>query len=367
MPVSYIDVQRRGKTAECPALQCRNFAIDHDVHGRGCFEFDAAHCAGRSERMFDMRTVIKTRQCAEQAQPSDRAPADKFNQPVPRISLRRDEHRAARILAVVERQEKSAPLVPLLIVVATQGQGSPAQLHHAHEDAEQITEIAKRLEHAIGQSSDIGRKANAQKIEGINFAGGVRQAQKIDGASAAFEERLHRSCGSVLCKIAQEGIAGTQRQEPQRDALNGGAPRKNAVEDFVGGAITADGKKAPVPLPVGFAGKLHRMARTRRSNDLDLQPFLEQTRESGPSEFRGAAATGGGVDDGKESIHLDRERARSANSRSTQSFPNQLHKGRIAAALSSFARRSARILRLILREAVRGKSSSSRTTPWTRL
>src|SRR6267143_5518469 len=367
MPVSYIDVHGRGKNVECPALQCRNFAVDHDVHRRGRFEFDVAHGPARSEQMFDMRTVVKTRQCAEQAQPADRAPADKFNQPVRRISLRRDEHRATRILAVVERQEKSAPLVPLLIVIATQGQGSPAQLHNAHEDAEQITEIAKRLEQAIGQSGDIRRKAHAQKIEGINFAGGVRQAQKVDGASAAFEKRLHRSCGSVLCKIAQEGIAGTQRQETQRDALNRGASRKNAVEDFVSGAITADGKKAPVALPVGFAGKLHRVARTRRSNDVDLQPFLEQTRESWPSEFRGAAATGGGVDDGKESIHLERERTRNANSRSTQSFPNWLHKGRIAPALSSFARRSARTLRLILREAVRGKSSSSSTAPWIRL
>ena len=213
--------------------------------------------------MFDMRTVIKTRQCAEQAQPADWAPADKFNEPVGRISLRRDEHRAARILAVVERQEKGAPLVPFLIVIAAQRQGSPAQLHHAHEDAEQIAEIAKRLEHAIGQSGDIRRKANAQKIEGINFAGGVRQPQEVDGASAAFEKRLHRSCGSVLCKIAQEGIAGTQWQEPQRDALNRGASRENTVEDFVSGAITTDGKKAPVALSVGFAGKLYRVARTR--------------------------------------------------------------------------------------------------------
>src|ERR1700730_12016172 len=99
--------------------------------------------------MLDMRTVVKTRQCADQAQPANGTPADKFNEPVRRISVRRDEHRAARILAIVECQEKSAPLVPLLIVIAAQGQRSPTQLHHAHEDAEQITEIAKRLEHAI--------------------------------------------------------------------------------------------------------------------------------------------------------------------------------------------------------------------------
>src|SRR5467141_300936 len=367
MPVSYIDVHGRGKNVECPALQCRNFAVDHDVPRRGRFEFDLAHGPARSERMFDMRTVVKTRQCAEQAQPADRAPADKFNEPVRRISVRRDEHRATRILAVVERQEKSAPLVPLLIVIATQGQGSPAELHHAHENTEQITEIAKRLEHAIGQSSHVNRKSNAQEIEGIDFAGGMCKAQKIDSPRAAFEKRLHRSRGSVLCKIAQEGIAGAQRQETQCDALDGGASRKHTVEDFVSGAITTDGKKAPVPLIVSLARQLHGVARTRRSDDVDLQSFLAQTRESRPGEFRGAAATGGGVDDGEETIHLERERTRNADSRFRQSFPNRLHNGRIAAAPSSFARRSARTLRLIFNEAVRGKSSSSRTTPWTRL
>src|SRR6267143_1281765 len=266
-----------------PGTPASHFSIDHDVHGRACFEFDVAHRAARSQRMFDMRTVIKTRQCKEQTQPADRAPADKFNEPVGSIRLRRDEHCAARVLAVVERQEKSAPPVPLLIVIATQRQGSPAQLHHAHENTEQITEIAKRLEHTIGQSGDISRKSNAQEIEGVDFAGGMCQAQKIDSSRAAFEKRLHRSSGSVLCKIAQEGIAGAERQESQCDALDSGASRKHTVEDFVSGAITTDGKKAPVPLIV------------------------------------------------------------------------------------SLARRSARTLRLIFNEAVRGKSSSSRTTPWTRL
>src|SRR5260370_148921 len=274
MHASYIDVHRSGKNVECPALQRHNFSVDHDVHGRGCFEFDVAHRAARSERMFDMRAVIKTRQCAEQAQPADRAPADKFNEPVGWISLRRDEHRPARVLAVVERQKKSAPLVPFLIVIAAQGQRAPAQLHHVHE---------------------------------------------------------------------------------------------NTVEDFVSGTISTHGKKTPVALIVSFAGKLHGVARTCRSNAVDLQPFLAQTRECRPREFRGAAATGGGVDDGEEAIHLERERNRNANFRSTKSFPNPLPNGRTAAALFSFARRSARTLRLILREAVRGKSSSSRTTPWIRL
>src|SRR5260370_1194376 len=238
---------------------------------------------------------------------------------------------------------------------------------HARGHAEKITKIAKRLEHAIGQSSDISRKANAQKIEGIDLAGGVCQTQKVDGSSAAIEERLHRSCGSVLSKIAKKGIAGAKRQEPQRDALDSGAARKNTVEDFVSCTISTHGKKTPVALIVSFAGKLHAVPGTSRSDNVNVQPFLAQTREGRPREFRGAAATGGGVDDGEKADHLERERNRNSNFLSTQSFPTHLHNVKIAAALASFACRSTRPFRLILREAVRGKSSSSRTTPWIRL
>src|ERR1700730_13951948 len=47
--------------------------------------------------------------------------------------------------------------------------------------------------------------------------------------------------------------------------------------------------------------------------------------------------------------------------------PTLLHKGRTAEARSCCARRSARILRLILSDAVRGKSLLKRTIPCTRL
>ncbi len=68
----------------------------------------------------------------------------------------------------------------------------------------------------------------------------MRQPQKIDGARAAFGQRLHRGHGSILCKIAQERIACAQRQESQRDAFNHCASRKNSVEDFVSRAVAAD-------------------------------------------------------------------------------------------------------------------------------
>src|SRR5258708_21353597 len=100
------------------------------------------------------------------------------------------------------------------------------------------------------------------------------------------------------------------------------------------------------------------MPQNGRSNGVNLQSFLAQTRESRPGEFRGAAATGGGVDDGEETVHLDRERTRNANSRFTQSFPNRLHNCRIPASPSSFPRRSASTLRLLIYSSVLSEASS---------
>src|SRR5260370_39294934 len=45
-------------------------------------------------------------------------------------------------------------------------------------------------------------------------------SQKVGGASAAIQQRLHRSRGAGPCQNAPEGIAGAQRSEPQPNALN---------------------------------------------------------------------------------------------------------------------------------------------------
>ena len=58
------------------------------------------------------------------------------------------------------------------------------------QDKAAIAELSERLEQPIGQGSDIGRETHAQEIEGIDFSGGMRQAQEVDGPFAAFEKRF---------------------------------------------------------------------------------------------------------------------------------------------------------------------------------
>ena len=68
------------------------------------------------------------------------------------------------------------------------------------------------------------------------------------------------------------------------------------------GAIAADGEKSSIALGVGFASKLHGMAWAGRSDDVDVQAFFAQTRESGAGESGGFAATSSGIDDGEETV-----------------------------------------------------------------
>ncbi len=142
---------------------------------------------------------------------------------------------------------------------------------------------------------------------------------------------------------------------------------KDAVEDFVSGAVPANRKKMAIALIVSFARKLHRMALAGGCDDVNAQSLFAQPRKGRAGELCGTAATGGGVHDGEKAIHLYLGQTGTANSCSTQYFSMHFHKGRIAEALPRLARRSARTFLLIFKEAVRGKSSSRTTTPWIRL
>ena len=217
-----------------------------------------------------------------------------------------------------------------------------------HARKRQATERTEGLESAIRQSRNVSGEADTQEVEGNDFARCVIQSNQIDRAFAVFQNRLRRSFCAVLGKVPQEGIARSQRKESQGDALRRFAAGKDAVQDFMGRSISSDGEKLTVALIVSFARKLDGMSRASRSDTVHVQPVLAQTSQRSSGEFRRAAATGGRVHDGEKSLHRSEEKT---------------HKGKTAAPRSNFARRSAKTFLLIFKEAVRGKSSSRRTTP----
>src|SRR5882724_2926635 len=164
--------------------------------------------------------------------------------------------------------------------------------------------MAEWLEHAIGKRGNIGCETNAQEIEGVDFPAGVREPNQVNGTPTTLEQGPHRSFRAILGKIAQEGIASAEREETKRDSSNGVAAGKNAVEDFVRRAVAANGKKMAITLVVSLARKLDRVALAGGCDDVNAQSFLPQARKRGAGEFRGTAATGGGVHDGEKAVHL---------------------------------------------------------------
>ncbi len=152
----------------------------------------------------------------------------------------------------------------------------------------------------IGQRRDIGGKSHAQQIERVDFACGVRETEEINGAPAIFEQGLQRGFGTVLCEIAEERIAGTERKKSEGDAGVCCNVSEDAVEDFVSSAVTADSDEAAIVLVVGFAGEVCGVTGTGRGDDVNAKAACAQARDGWADEFGRAATAGGGVDDGEE-------------------------------------------------------------------
>src|SRR5208282_3072231 len=98
----------------------------------------------------------------QEAEAADGSPAHIFDQTIGWIGLRRNHHGAAGVLAIVEGQEEAAPLVPTFISIGTHAETTPLELHHAHEHAQEISQVPKWLEDAVSQRTDVRGKSHAQ-------------------------------------------------------------------------------------------------------------------------------------------------------------------------------------------------------------
>src|SRR5438874_11213366 len=169
--------------------------------------------------MIYMSAVVQARQHAKQSDTPDRSPADKLDLPIRRVCMRRNEHRPASVFAVVECKKQTAASIPFCFIITAQHKSAALQLSYTNKYAKQIPDVAERLEDAIGDGSNIGRKTEAQNIERINFAGSVREPNQIHWPGAPGDKRIERRLGAFIAKIAQKGIPGAQRQKTQSDAL----------------------------------------------------------------------------------------------------------------------------------------------------
>ncbi len=105
---------------------------------------------------------------------------------------------------------------------------------------------------------------------------------------------------TVIGEIAQERISRAERKKAQLDALHSAARRKNAIDNFVCGAVSTDGQESAVSLIVSLARELRRVARTGRSNHVNAQPARSQAGQFASGKLRGAPAACRGIDDGNK-------------------------------------------------------------------
>src|SRR5580658_10111566 len=281
--------------------------------------------------MLDVRAVIKPGQHTQQAEAADGSPAHEFDEPVGGIGLRSDEHRTAREFAVAEGEKQAAAFVPVFVFIAAQTKCSPAQLNDADKHAEQVAEIAERLEIAIGERAHVRSEAEAEKIKRIHFACGVRETNQIDGPLAALDQGFERGVGAVLRKIAQKRIAGSERQKAERDAL-----------------FASRASSTACPGPVDASTSI-------------FNPFSRSPARAGPANLAERPPPAAGLTMAKNCCLKVFPFSQTNGSFSI--MHGLYYNGRKAVARSNLASCSAREFLLILSEAVRGKSSLNKTTP----
>ena len=121
---------------------------------------------------------------------------------------------------------------------------------------------------------------------------------------------------------------------------------KKPVHYFVRGTIATDRQKTPASSSIVFTRKLYGLARLRRLDNFELQSTCTQTLERWPDQPATAPASGRWIHHRQVSL---------------------VHSWRMDARSAVLPISSARTVRLIFKEAVRGKSLSQIKQPAMRL
>src|ERR1700688_3536619 len=107
----------------------------------------------------------------------------------------------------------------------------------------------------------------------------MREAEKIDRARAIFEQGLQGGFGAIAGEIAEERVAGAEGEKAEGDAGLCSCVGEDAVEEFVSGAVTADGDEAAVALIVGFASSFGGVAGSGGGDNVNVEAVFAQSRD----------------------------------------------------------------------------------------
>src|ERR1700731_800285 len=149
-------------------MQSQHFAIHHDVYWPGKIKFSQLHRFSFSQAMPDVRTVVKSGQIADESQPSDRPPADIFNQTAVHFSMRRDHHGPAGELAVIKSEKQTAPPVEIRLSVHANRKWPPLQSCQPQKNRNDVSQLSPIMEASSTQGGHVRREPHAQQIDVVN-------------------------------------------------------------------------------------------------------------------------------------------------------------------------------------------------------
>src|SRR5450755_813137 len=172
------------------------------------------------------------------------------------------------------------------------------------------------------------------------------EAQNVTGPGATGQQRFHRMLDAAVGEFAQERIARAQRKKRQRRRLAGFGLREKTVHNLERSTVAANRDKSPVAANIGSPRQFRGFALSGGLRDFQLNSPGSQAFERGLYQLAAASATGGRI-----------------HHREIGGFHNATTAARPALLRIS----SARAVRLIFMDAVRGKSSLDSRYPPTRL
>src|SRR6266853_5405822 len=172
------------------------------------------------------------------------------------------------------------------------------------------------------------------------------QANDVARPPPAGEDRLDRIVRPAFGEVAEKGIAGPERKEPERGAPFRGSSGKKPVYDFEARAVSSDSDEIAIAFRIGAIRKHSGFTRNARFAHFDGKARGAEPVQRRRSEFPAPAAARGWIHNREVPL---------------------VHRATIASRSTCSRICSARTMRLIFRPALRGKSRSQITYPATRL
>ena len=154
----------------------------------------------------------------------------------------RHHHLAAGEAAVVERDEGQRLSSSSGPPSTRERDGLQREPRHRDEHAEAVAGLAEALEAAVGHRAHVGHEAEAEQVDVVECRP-ARWRRRItsQGRCLPLDQGAPRVGGALGGEVAQERVAGAERQKAERGALARlERLREQAVDDLEAGAVAAD-------------------------------------------------------------------------------------------------------------------------------